>query len=72
MTDAVDLNMQFNKINNKKEKGRTWSRSIPKYCKRGEVCPAGVGTCWNLWIVWGVLKIPFGAFAATCVIENVN
>ena len=24
-------------------------------------------TCWNLEIVSGVLRIPFGAFAATCI-----
>jgi len=44
----------------------TWSSNIPKYCSSGDVCPCGVGTCWNLWIVWGVRRIPLGAFAATC------
>jgi len=26
----------------------TWSSNIPKYCSSGDVCPCGVGTCWNL------------------------
>lgn len=35
-----------------------WSSKIPKYCRRGALCPGWVGTCWNLWIVCGVLKMP--------------
>ncbi|KAK2183630.1 hypothetical protein NP493_303g02002 [Ridgeia piscesae] len=43
----------------------SWSRRMPKYCRRGDVCPAVAGTCWNLWIVCGVRRMPLGALAAT-------
>jgi hypothetical protein len=37
---------------------------MPKYWSRGDVCPGWVGTCWNLLIVCGVRRMPFGALAA--------
>jgi hypothetical protein len=36
-----------------------WSNRIPKYCSSGDVWPGWAGTCWNLWIVWGVRRIPW-------------
>ena len=38
---------------------------MPKYCNRGEVWPGWAATAWKRWIVAGVLRIPFGALAAT-------
>jgi len=35
-----------------------WSSKIPKYASNGDVWPCCAGTCWNLWIVWGVRSIP--------------
>lgn len=37
----------------------TWSSKIPKYWSSGEVCPGCAGTDRNLWIVCGVLRIPY-------------
>ena len=35
-----------------------WSNRMPKYCSNGEVWPCWDGTCWNLWMVCGVLNTP--------------
>lgn len=35
-----------------------WSSRMPKYCRRGEVCPGWAGTLWNRRMVSGVRRIP--------------